>query len=202
MFANYTMIKLLLLIQSFFIVSVLSAQEKPEGLFINSKAPDFKTFDQYGIEVRLKDVLKDSLVLLVFYRGYWDPYCTKFLRRLEDSVQLINNKGARVIAITPEKTEHIDQTIEKTKAVYSILTDKENKIMKTYAVAFEVDEKTASRYKNADIDLATINNQKEKILLPVPAVYVISKEGTVLYRFFDADYKKRPTVQVILNNLK
>ena len=39
---------------------VLSAQEKPEGLFINSKAPDFKANDQYGKEIRLKEILKDT----------------------------------------------------------------------------------------------------------------------------------------------
>jgi peroxiredoxin len=76
------------------------------------------------------------------------------------------------------------------------------KIMKAYAVSFEVDEKTVARYKNADIDLATANGQKDKVFLPVPAVYIISKEGTILYRYFDADYKKRPSVQEILNNLK
>jgi len=184
------------------IVHCLHAQEKPEGLFINSKAPDFKATDQYGKEIRLKDVLRDSLVVLVFYRGQWDPYCNKYLKKLQDSAQLIKDKGARLIAVTPEKPEFIAKTIEKTNAGFPLLYDKEIKIMKAYAVAFEVDAKTVSRYKSADIDLAETNGQKEKIYLPVPAVYIISKEGTILYRYFDADYKKRPTVQEILNNLK
>ena len=184
------------------IVHCLHAQEKPEGLFINSKAPDFKATDQYGKEIRLKDVLRDSLVVLVFYRGQWDPYCNKYLKKLQDSAQLIKDKGARLIAVTPEKPEFIARTIEKTNAEFPLLYDKEIKIMKAYAVAFEVDAKTVSRYKSADIDLAETNGQKEKIYLPVPAVYIISKEGTILYRYFDADYKKRPTVQEILNNLK
>jgi hypothetical protein len=34
----------------------LQAQEKPEGLFIHSKAPDFKLKDQNGKDVALKDV--------------------------------------------------------------------------------------------------------------------------------------------------
>jgi len=184
------------------IVHCLHGQEKPEGLFINSKAPDFKATDQYGKEIRLKDVLRDSLVVLVFYRGQWDPYCNKYLKKLQDSAQLIKDKGARLIAVTPEKPEFIAKTIEKTNAGFPLLYDKEIKIMKAYAVAFEVDAKTVSRYKSADIDLAETNGQKEKIYLPVPAVYIISKEGTILYRYFDADYKKRPTVQEILNNLK
>ena len=180
----------------------LSAQEKPEGLFINSKAPDFKATDQYGNEIRLKDVLKDSLVVLIFYRGQWCPYCNKQLKKLEDSLLLIKNKGARLIAVTPEKPEYISKTIEKTKASYPLLYDKEMKIMKAYGVAFQVDDKSVSRYKNADIDLLNANGQKDKAFLPVPATYIISKEGTILYRFFDTDYKKRPSVQEILDNLK
>ena len=106
-----------------FIPAFLFAQEKPEGLFINSKAPDFKATDQYGQEIRLKDVLKDSLVVLIFYRGQWDPYCIKQLRKLEDSLQLIKDKGARLIAVCPEKPEFISKTIEKTKASYPLLYD-------------------------------------------------------------------------------
>ena len=180
---------------------VLAAQEKPEGLFINSKAPDFKANDQYGKEIRLKEILKDSLVVLVFYRGQWCPYCNRYLKKLEDSLQLIKEKGARLIAISPEKPENIGKTIEKTKATYPILYDKDMKIMKAYDVAFELDEKTVSRYKNADIDLADANGQKNKVILPVPAIYIIRKEGTIVYRFFEPDYKKRASVQEILDNL-
>ena len=194
--------KVFFLFSALFLTTMVLAQEKPEGLFINSKAPDFKASDQYGNEIRLKDVLKDSLVVLIFYRGQWCPYCNRQLKRLEDSLQLIKAKRARLIAITPEKPEFISKTIEKTKASFPLLFDKEMKIMKAYSVAFEVDERSVSRYKNADIVLATANGQKDKIFLPVPAVYIIGKEGTILYRYFDTDYKKRDSVQEILDNLK
>lgn len=194
--------KPIFLISFVFLHTFLFAQEKPEGLFINSKAPDFKATDQYGNEIRLKDMLKDSVVVLIFYRGQWCPYCNRQLKKLEDSLQLIKEKGARLIAITPEKPEYISKTIEKTKASYPLIYDKDMKIMKAYAVAFEVDDRTVLRYKNADIDLATANGQKEKVYLPVPAVYIISKkEGTIIYRYFEFDYKKRVSVQEILNNI-
>src|SRR5258705_10115712 len=78
------------------------AQEKPEGLFINSRAPDFKGKDQNGIELNLKDLRKLGPVVLVFYRGYWCPYCNKYLKTLEDSLEQIKEKGAQLIAITLE----------------------------------------------------------------------------------------------------
>ena len=179
---------------------VAMAQSAPEGLFIDSKAPDFKAKDQYGQVIRLKDVLKKGKVVLVFYRGQWCPYCNKELKRLEDSLQLIKDKGATLIAVSPEKPESIAKTVEKTSATFSILFDDELKIMKAYDVAFELSENVLTRYKNAGLDVEANNGTNGKYL-PVPAVYIIDKESMVIYRFFEPDYKKRASVKEILANL-
>jgi peroxiredoxin len=176
------------------------AQEAPEGLFLNSKAPDFKAKDQYGKDIRLKDLLKKGKVVLVFYRGEWCPYCNKNLQRLEDSLQLIIDKGATLVAVSPEQPESIAKTIEKTKAKYSVLHDENLKIMKAYEVEFEVPENTLKRYRNGGIKIDEING-KNGNFLPVPATYIIDKEGSVTYRFFNQDYKKRPSVKEILDHL-
>jgi peroxiredoxin len=178
------------------------AQEKPEGLFINSKAPDFKGKDQSGADVNLKDIRKKGPIVLIFYRGNWCPYCNKEMSRLQDSLAFITAKGAQVIAITPEAIEGINKTIEKTKAVFPILYDKDMKIAAAYKVAYEVEERSVNRYKGFGTDLLTINQQKGKVFLPVPAVYIINKEGSITYRFFNEDYKKRAWVKDILAGLK
>jgi peroxiredoxin len=183
-----------------FLLNEAAAQEAPEGLFIGSKAPDFKAKDQNGNEVRLKDLLKKGKVVLVFYRGQWCPYCNRELSRIQDSIQFIKDKGAMVVAVSPEKQESIAVTVEKTKAEYPVIYDEGLKIMKAYEVEFEVPENTITRYKNADIDIEKNNGANGKYL-PVPAVYIIDKESTVTYRFFETDYKKRPWVKDLLNNL-
>lgn len=185
----------------FLCVTILvSAQEAPEGLFIQSKAPDFKAKDQSGNEVRLKDLLKKGKVVLIFYRGQWCPYCNKYLKKLEDSLQLIKDKGAAVVAVTPELPENVAKTVEKTKAEYPVISDEGLKIMKAYDVEYEVPENTLARYRNTGIKLDE-NNGKNGNFLPIPATYIIDKEGTVTYRFFESDYKKRPSIKDILDNL-
>lgn len=179
---------------------ILFAQEAPEGLFLNSKAPDFKAKDQNGKEVRLKDLLKKGKVVLVFYRGEWCPYCNKNLRRLSDSLQLIVDKGATLVAVSPEQPESISKTIEKTRAQYTVLHDENLKIMKAYEVEFEVPENTLKRYRNGGIKIDEING-KNGNYLPIPATYIIDKEGNITYRFFNQDYKKRPSVKEILEHL-
>jgi peroxiredoxin len=183
------------------ILPLARGQEAPEGLFISSRAPDFKATDQHGTELRLKDLVKKGKVVLVFYRGYWCPHCNRFLKKLEDSLQLVRDKGATLLAITPEKPENISKTIEKTKAGFSILFDSELEIMKAYDVDHEQQENTITRYRNTGIDLEK-NNGKNWKFLPIPAVYIIDREMTVTYRFFEKDYKKRPSVKEILDNLE
>ncbi len=192
--------KVLILFSLMISVFTVMAQEKPEGLFIGSKAPDFKGKDQFQQEIRLKELIKKGKVVLLFYRGYWCPYCNKELLRFQDSLQLILDKGATLIAVTPEKPENITKTMEKTMAQFSILFDDGLKIMKSYDVDFEVQENVLTRYRNSGIDIEANNGINGK-WLPVPAVYIIDKESTVTYRFFEADYKKRPNVKEILQNL-
>lgn len=179
---------------------LIIAQEAPEGLFIGSRAPDFRATDQNGKEVRLKDELKNGKVVLVFYRGQWCPYCSRFLSRLQDSVQQIVDKGATVIAVGPETPEGVAKTVEKTSASFSVLHDKDLKIMKAYEVDYEVPANTIQRYKNGNIDIEK-NNGPNGRFLPVPAIYVIDKESTVTYRFFESDYRKRPSVADLLEEL-
>jgi peroxiredoxin len=119
---------------------------------------------------------------------------------LQDSLQLIKDKGATLIAISPEITENIDSTIMKTGATFSILHDKDLKIMKAYNVSFTVQENVVTRYRNAGLDLTKLNGSNGPNL-PVPAVYIIDKESTVIYRFFEPDYKKRPSVKELLTYL-
>jgi peroxiredoxin len=178
----------------------IAAQQAPEGLFISSKAPDFKGKDQFGNEIRLKELLKKGKVVLIFYRGYWCPYCNRELSMFQDSLSQITEKGATIIAVSPEKPENVLQTVEKTKATFSILYDEGLKIMKAYDVKFEVPENTITRYRNSGLDLEKINGSNGKFL-PVPAVYIIDKESNITYRFFETDYKKRPGINDILKNL-
>lgn len=191
-----------------FIFSVLFAvkpqavdAQQPQGLEVNDVAPDFSSTDQLGNNVSLKKLLDKGPVVLVFYRGEWCPYCNKYLKELEESLLKVTAKGASIVAVTPEQPEYISKTIEKTKAEFSILHDVGLKIMKSYDVAYQLDEKTLTRYKKFSIDLTKINGDANKDNLPVPAVYVINKQGKIVYRFFDPDYTNRPPVSTIMKYL-
>ncbi len=174
--------------------------DKPVGLNVGDKAPDFTAQNQTNTKVNLSTVLKSSSVVLVFYRGEWCPYCNRQLKALEDSLSMIVAKGANVIAVSPEKNENLTKTIEKTKATFTIVSDENSTIMNAYKVGFELDSKTVEKYKGYGLNLIE-RNASNGNNLPVPAVYIINKEGKITYRYFDTDYKNRVSVKELLKNL-
>lgn len=176
------------------------AQEGPKGLAENTKAPGFRAKDNNGKGFSLTKELRKGPVVLLFYRGNWCPFCNKQLMQLNDSLQLITAKGAQVIAITPENGEGVSKTVSKTKAGFAIVSDKDMAIMKKYDVAFAMDDKTKEKYKGYGIDLEQ-NNGSNGWNLPVPAVYIIGKNGMISWRYFNTDYSKRPTVAEIVSHL-
>ncbi len=193
--------KLLVFATTLFFSISLSAQTVPKGLNLNDKAPEFTAKDQAGKDISLKNELKKGSVVLVFYRGQWCPYCNRSLKQLEDSLSQIKSKGATVLAITPEQQDNIAKTVEKTKASFTILHDEGLQIMKSYDVAYKVDDKTIELYKKNGLDFNEMNGQANGANLPVPAVYVINKSGKIVYKYFDVDYRKRATVKDILAHL-
>jgi len=183
------------------LLSIISqAQETPKGLTEQVKAPEFSAKDQTGTTINLQDQLKNGSVVLVFARGHWCPYCNKQLKRFEDSLPQIKAKGASLIAVTPEKPEYINKLVAKTKASYPILFDDGLHIMKSYDVAFAVDNATITSYKKYGIDFTTINGLNGAYL-PVPAIYVINKEGSIVFRHYDTDFRNMASIREIIAHL-
>ncbi len=177
-----------------------AAQNEPTGLKMGDKAPMFTGVDQNGQNFSLESALKKGDVVLMFYRGQWCPYCNKQMSQMNDSLTMITNKGATVVAISPEVQENVKKTIEKTKASFPVISDIKMQIMRDYKVNFAVPQATQDRYKNFGIDF-NIANGENGANLPVPATYVISKDGKIKYVFFNPDYRKRASIKEIVDYL-
>ncbi|GAA4017852.1 peroxiredoxin-like family protein [Hymenobacter fastidiosus] len=163
-------------------------------LAVGSVAPAFKGKDAAGRPVELKQLLKKGPVVLYFYRGQWCPYCNKQLSQLQDSLQLLTAKGAQVVVITPETQQNIGKTAKKTRAAFPIVQDQGFVIMTAYHTAFTVDPATVLKYKGFGVDLKQANASSDDVL-PVPATYVIGRDGRIKFTYFNPDYRQRVSVR-------
>lgn len=187
-----------ILVTSFLLVQNSKAQQ--QQFKIGDKAPSINTIAHDGSSFDLASATKNGSVVVLFYRGYWCPFCNKQLKELNDSLEMFKEKGAVVVAITPENVQGVAKTIDKTKASFTVISDTTNTHLKLFGVNYKLDDKTLERYKGYGIDLVKSNSNDESTL-PVPAVYIIDKEGNFKYIWFEKDYRKRPTVKELLSNL-
>ncbi|OWP61849.1 alkyl hydroperoxide reductase [Hymenobacter amundsenii] len=170
------------------------------ALKVGAPASAFKAKDSLGREVELKSLLKKGPVVLYFYRDQWCPYCNKQLSQLQDSLQLLAAKGAQVVVVSPETQDNIDKTVGKTKASFPIIHDQSFAIMKAYRTAFTVDEPMATKYQCFGVSLKTANGADQNVL-PVPATYVIGRNGKIKFAYFNPDYKQRVSVKQVAQAL-
>ena len=166
------------------------------AMTVGETAPAFKAQDGAGRTVELRQLLKKGPVVLYFYRGQWCPFCNKELSQLQDSLQVLTSKGAQVVVVTPETPENIDKTVAKTKATFPIVHDQNLTIMKAYKTAFTVDDATAQKYQGFGVDLKKANGLDQAVL-PVPATYVIGRDGKIKFAFFNPDYRHRASVRQV-----
>ena len=165
------------------------------------QAPFFEGVDQNGNNIKLVELLEKGPAVLIFYRGQWCTICSKHLSELQDSLQMILDKGASVIAVSPEKTENVKKIIEKTNATFPILYDEGYKIMNAYGVAYKETAENVKKYNtylNADLENANWDGSNT---LPVPATYVIGVDGKIKYVHFNHDYTDRASISDILKHL-
>jgi hypothetical protein len=70
-------------------------------------------------------------------------------------------------------------------------------IAKRYDVAQEFSESQLARFRSGGIDLVKLQAPNSP-QLPVPSVFLIGKEYTITYRFFDPEQKRRVNVKELL----
>jgi len=173
----------------------------PQGLKVGDKAPDFSGYDQKGKLVESKKLLENGPMVLFFYRGKWCPVCSRYLNNYQDSLNLITDQGFNFVTITPESIENVEQTVKLHNITFTVIYDCQEKIMEDYNVMFEVTKAYQERiFKNYSIDIAQ-NNGRDAAHLPVPATYIINRQGIIVAVQFDPDYQNRATVKWMLQNL-
>lgn len=188
----------------FIILAIISlktyAQKAESTLKVGQKAPSFIAIDQNGNKFNSTEALNKRELIVVFYRGQWCPYCNRHLSELQDHLEDFKKAGAQIIAISPEKTENINKTVTKTKADFPVLWDKDNSIMESFGVNFILAKDLQEKYKKYGVDLTKANGNPSQTL-PVPATFIIGKDGIIKFLQYDPDYKNRSSAKEILEKL-
>lgn len=193
---------LIILLTSFELFSQkIRPVEESKGIEVNKTAPLFEATNQFGEPVALAEELKKGPVVLIFYRGEWCPVCTRYLSNLQDSLSYITDKGAQVLAVSPQKQPYLQKTAEKAKASFTLLYDRNYEIMDAYDVTFKPTDKEVNLYNTRLNAQLSESQSDDSQVLPVPATFIINQDGIIVWRQFNPDYKIRASVKEMLEQL-
>lgn len=151
--------------------------------------------------INVNELLNDGPLVISFYRGGWCPYCNLELKALQDKLSEIKSNGGTLIAITPELPDNSLATSEKHKLEFEVLSDVGNKTVKEFGLVFNLAEELRPIYKQFNFDITKYNGD-ETWSLPIPATYIVNKEGVITEFFVNADYTKRMEPANIIEALK
>ena len=159
-------------------------------LQVGETAPDFELPDAEGRIVSLDAALQMGPVVIAFYRGGWCPYCSLALRALQGALPAIQSLGASLLAISPQLNPGPRATRDKLALAFPLLTDRGNRVARLFGLTFRLPDELVRLYRRIDIDLAAINGTQDWEL-PLPATYVIGRNGDVAHAFIEVDFTER-----------
>jgi peroxiredoxin len=177
-------------------------QQGSDAIKIGQTAPGFELPDAAGESISLDDLLAKGPVVLTFYRGSWCPYCNLQLRALQARLEDIYTLGATLVAISPQVPDGSMTQDEISAMDFVVLSDQDAKIALQYGIAWEVPEFLLEHMRvDRNLNLEAINNGNGNVL-PIPATFVLDRNGIVTWRYVDVDYRTRSEPDDIIKALQ
>jgi peroxiredoxin len=116
-------------------------------------------------------------------------------------VPQIKEMGASLVAISPQTVQQSFFMSDQHKLRFPLLSDAGNNIARGFGLAYEVPEYQQSLYKRVFVNLPLANGD-QSWQLPIPATYILDRDGTIVFASANADYTERPEPADILKKLQ
>jgi peroxiredoxin len=123
------------------------------------------------------------------------------LEALQEIYSDVRTLGAQIIVITPELERYTRALHKKLNLSFDILTDLHLKVAEQFRLVFTLPDYLRDLYKSFGSTLDRFNDEPE-YRLPIPARYVIDKQGIIRAADVNADYTIRTEPSETLKQLR
>src|SRR5579862_8633509 len=165
-----------------------------------AKAPPFELPDHDGKPVSSSGLLANGCLVLCFIRGRWCPFCVGQMEAMNVVLPQIEHAGASLVAISPQTVKQSFFMHDQHKLRFPLLSDAGNKVARQFGLTYRVPATQEAVYRRAFVNLPFTNGD-DSWELPIPAVYIADRDGTIVYASANEDYTERPEPDDILKLL-
>ena len=183
-------------------VAVLKAQGfAARALGAGAKTLPFALHDHNGKMVTSSDLLARGRLVLLFIRGRWCPFCVGQMEAMNYVAAQIEATGASLAVISPQTQKQAYFMYDQHKLAFPLLVDTHNEVARQFGLVYRASQEQEDLYRRTFVNLPLVNGD-DSWTLPIPATYIIDRDGTVLYVSAHEDYTERPEPLEILSKLE
>jgi len=164
--------------------------------------PPFLLPDETNHLTSLEQLLEAGPVAVTFHRGHWCPYCRISINALAKANDIVSREGAQIIGIVPERQQYAMEFKSDGQATFPILTDMDNGYAMSLNLAVWVGEELRQFMRDQLGNDIPRFQGNDSWILPLPATFVVGRDGTVTARFVDPDYRKRMAIDDLIAALR
>jgi peroxiredoxin len=170
-------------------------------LAVGAPAPSFELPDHNGKLVSSADLLSRGRLVISFFRGRWCPFCVGQLEAINLIFPDIQHAGAVFVAISPQKVQQSSFMHDQHKLRFPLLSDSGNQVAREFGLVYRVPDYQQALYRSVFVKLPFTNGD-DSWELPIPATFVLERDGTVLFASANEDYTERPEPAEIVRILQ
>ena len=174
----------------------VAAASLPAG----AKAPEFSLLDHNGNAISSVELLARGRLVICFIRGRWDPFCCGQMEAMNRVLPEIEAAGASLVAISPQTVKQSFFMADQHKLRFPLLSDAGNSVARQFGLVYRVPEEQEAIYRRAFINLPLVNGD-ESWELPIPATYILDRDGTIIFASANEDYAERAEPAEIVRSL-
>jgi len=158
--------------------------------------PGFVLPDENGDRVSLDDLLDAGPVAITFHRGHWCPYCRININTLAQAQKELAKGEGQIIGIMPDLQKFVAELKKQSNVPFPILSDMDN----GYALSLNLTIWVGAELQRMLQDRMNMPafQGNSSWMLPIPATFVVGRDGLIRARFIDPDYRKRMTITEML----
>jgi peroxiredoxin len=164
-------------------------------------APSFTLPDTNEKTVRSTDLLALGPLVVCFFRGRWCPYCVTELEEWRDLFPALRERGALLVALAPQTVRQNDFTLTQHALPFPLLRDEGAAVATAFGAAYAVPAYMQGYYRSILVNIPFINGESSW-RLPVPATFVIDRNGVIAWSQGHADFRVRPEPKEVLKVLE
>jgi peroxiredoxin len=162
-------------------------------------APDVTLKTPQGESVNLLELIAKKPTVMLFYRGGWCPYCNAQLAGFREVEEQIIALGYQILAVSPETPERLMAQKFDTDLDVKLLSDVELQAIRGFGIGFFLDDETAKKYRGKIGEVFASLPDDDRIVLPVPAAYILDRQGMVLFQYVNPNMKVRVNPELMLH---